>query len=505
MKKKTLFDLIFTSSLYLLLHLQGTLATIKGPPTAEKKEVRQIVRVGHDVRLMCPMSGHPSLMFEWTKDLESIQEYSWTRFRKNKKYLRITKTSLDDSGTYHCKGTNGFGSEVVRIQLIVIDPRDFPHLDEGELPDVYPPEWTPSTRHNLRDNYGISFGQKFHLSCEAKGQPTPSVKWYFNGRELYGRHSGELIIEKALDSDSGVYTCIAKNVLATITRNVSLSVSGKKVIISDLLGRNSLENMTVEEGDSAALECKVSSPIEPNIKWLKRLETWEHTQYTDVIEVENKKFRFIRHPESVSLPLREGEFVNTLIIPDASLSDSGMYYCFIALRVEYEFKNTYLTVIPISPSPFPGSISSSSPFMGTGDPILIVIICLSIFVFFLLISIILCIVFRRRNKGESSSLPESPDVQENLMPPLHHMHSQSTLTHPRMIVNKLDMPLPAPPMIPPQSSYYESSSTLSTNYLQSGYYPPPPTSIASGNEYEVPHVIRPPSSSRYGKVHRPYI
>eukprot|EP00096_Caligus_rogercresseyi_P011927 TRINITY_DN4846_c0_g1_i6.p1 TRINITY_DN4846_c0_g1~~TRINITY_DN4846_c0_g1_i6.p1 ORF type:complete len:190 (-),score=57.30 TRINITY_DN4846_c0_g1_i6:409-957(-) len=175
-----------------------------------------------------------------------------------------------------------------------------------------------------------------------------------------------------------------------------------------------------------------------------------------------------------------------------------MYYCFIALRVDYEFKNTYLTVIPPSFSGTSGQ-SSSSPFSGAGDPILIVIIILAIFVFILLLSIILCILLRRRSKGGSNNsncpLPESPDVQENLMT---HPASLSTLSRQR---DKIPLPAPPPPPhsgpLGLQSSYYDSSSTLSTNYLQSGYYPPPPTSVTSHNDYEVP-VFRPPSS-RYSR------
>ena len=37
-----------------------------------------------------------------------------------RKTLKIKEVSKEDTGTYECKGTNGFGSEVIKIDLIVI-------------------------------------------------------------------------------------------------------------------------------------------------------------------------------------------------------------------------------------------------------------------------------------------------------------------------------------------------------------------------------------------------
>ena len=42
------------------------------------------------------------------------------RFKPTKKNLKIAKVMLEDTGIYICKGTNGFGSEEIRIDLIVI-------------------------------------------------------------------------------------------------------------------------------------------------------------------------------------------------------------------------------------------------------------------------------------------------------------------------------------------------------------------------------------------------
>jgi hypothetical protein len=42
------------------------------------------------------------------------------RYRTVKKSLRFKEATLDDTGIYVCKGTNGFGSQESRIDVIVI-------------------------------------------------------------------------------------------------------------------------------------------------------------------------------------------------------------------------------------------------------------------------------------------------------------------------------------------------------------------------------------------------
>lgn len=104
--------LLFT----LFLLVQITRAAVKGPPTASHHRSKQIVLVGSNVRLQCPMSGHPNPMIDWTKDKEGIIDYSWTRFEASKKVLKISRAQLEDTGIYRCKGNRSWV------------PPDFDHL-----------------------------------------------------------------------------------------------------------------------------------------------------------------------------------------------------------------------------------------------------------------------------------------------------------------------------------------------------------------------------------------
>ena len=58
-------------------------------------------------------------MVEWSKNGEKI-DYMWERHRTGRKSLKIRNANEDDTGVFTCKGINGFGSEEVRIELIIV-------------------------------------------------------------------------------------------------------------------------------------------------------------------------------------------------------------------------------------------------------------------------------------------------------------------------------------------------------------------------------------------------
>lgn len=94
--------------------------SILGPPSADLKEDQTVVKLGDDIKIVCPIVAYPNPIITWTKDGEAINGYSWVRFRQNKKSLKIKGVMKEDAGTYFCKGTNGFGSDEVKVHLIVI-------------------------------------------------------------------------------------------------------------------------------------------------------------------------------------------------------------------------------------------------------------------------------------------------------------------------------------------------------------------------------------------------
>ena len=84
-------------------------------------------------------------------------------------------------------------------------------------------------------------GQSASFTCQATGQPVPTISWYFNGILLGNGAkytisetsvntttiSSTLTIMSAQSSDVGTYTCNATNVVSTDTSSGVLTVNGE--------------------------------------------------------------------------------------------------------------------------------------------------------------------------------------------------------------------------------------------------------------------------------------
>ena len=95
---------------------------VKGPPTKTADTVKKIARIGDSVKLNCPIEGYPEPLFDWSKNDENI-DFMWERHKIRGRSLRIRNVNEDDTGIFICKGINGFGSDSVRVELIVVGKR----------------------------------------------------------------------------------------------------------------------------------------------------------------------------------------------------------------------------------------------------------------------------------------------------------------------------------------------------------------------------------------------
>jgi len=451
-------------------------STIKGPPTAQQRNLQLLARLGEEVKLFCPMDGNPVPYIEWYKGDETI-DYQWTRYRANKKTLKIKDVDKSDSGRFVCKGINGFGKEQIEIDLIVIDPADFPGLPAGELPEVTPPVLTMDTV-NARDTFEKRTEETLRISCSAIGKPEPKITWYKNGHELLEntreKHGKSiLLIRNLMQRDTGTYTCVARNMVGETRKDFHLHIEEELTEHPDF--SNGPMNRTVREGDTATFDCRVRSSAKPHIKWLKKLEGGDmHYNQSEVIPVGEDKYRLIHSSRDIPVS-RDLEYLSQLILPSVTTREAGMYICFVTNpRGGFNYRPAFLTVIPRTES-----IAPESPL------ILILVIGLTVMVIFLLTGITVCVV---RKKQKEPGLPETGEVRHNLMPPAPPPSSQDTMSI-NPYSTKSEQPLPPPPTPTQWSHIYGGQGS----YTDSSHY--------EGNTYEVPHMHggkTPAPSLRYG-------
>ena len=277
--------------------------------------------------------------------------------------------------------------------------------------------------------------------------------------------------------DSAVYTCRARNIIGAMSKNFTLNVEVPLAEQPTVVGNG---NVSVLVGDTASLQCRVSSGDPPHIKWLKKENVGTPSDMF-TITVGDDKYRVIH--TGGDIPVGVGEYLNKLVIPDAQESDSGLYICFITNSGgSFNYKPSYLRVYPASKEPLP-------PMAGESTHILALVLCLGITVLLILVFIIVCVV-RKSSKAE---IPDSPDVVRTLMPVSRSTESNATIT--TVTSNKFDHPLPPPPSMmwgqsTMKSNLYIGASrefvslheNSSTNLLSDRDSP-----VSGGNQYEVPY------------------
>ena len=87
----------------------------------------------------------------------------------------------------------------------------------------------------------VTAGQSFMLTCNATGYPVPTIEWRQNGTSYAIRNSSKITVTPtdelqsissaiavaiATTSDTGLYQCVATNVVDTDIENATVTVQG---------------------------------------------------------------------------------------------------------------------------------------------------------------------------------------------------------------------------------------------------------------------------------------
>ena len=360
----------------------------KGPPQRRKERDHLVVADGEDIKMVCPVHGNPAPIVEWSKDGENI-DYTWTRVKTNKNYLKLRSAHKSDTGVWECRAVNGFGSVSVKIELVVTDTS----MSETELLQIAAPVFTKTTK-NLQSTIKKLTGEALQINCGALGSPKPQMSWLHNGRPVKATNSGVLRFNKLEESHSGVYTCLATNLAGTGKLQFHVTVESPRV---ELPGVGGVDNVTVEAGEAAMLQCRVTSGLTPAIQWLRRVEpgsgSLQHSISLAGMEL-------VRVGEGDTVILSDSSYLSTLILKGVQAEQAGLYVCFATNSAGgFNYQSAQLTV-EARASSLPGIQDDHQLFLGLVVGLVSVVLVLLTIMF-------ICLIKQSRNKMVLTEYAES--------------------------------------------------------------------------------------------------
>ncbi|XP_065904155.1 cell adhesion molecule DSCAML1-like isoform X2 [Dysidea avara] len=147
--------------------------------------------------------------------------YEWLQLRDNSvvssmQELILDSTDPSDGGDYQCTITNNAGDTTImttiNVAAVIVD--------------------SPQTQN-------VTAGQSFMLTCNATGYPVPTIEWRQNGTSYTIRdpsvisiiptdelrsNSSVITVTNATTSDTGLYQCVATNVVGADIENATIIV-----------------------------------------------------------------------------------------------------------------------------------------------------------------------------------------------------------------------------------------------------------------------------------------
>uniref|UniRef100_A0A096M656 Roundabout, axon guidance receptor, homolog 2 (Drosophila) n=1 Tax=Poecilia formosa TaxID=48698 RepID=A0A096M656_POEFO len=284
------------------------------PPRIIEHPSDLIVSKGEPATLNCKAEGRPTPTVEWYKDGERVETD-----RENPRshrmllpsgslfFLRIVhgRRSKPDDGNYVCIARNYLGEAVSRNAS----------LEVALLRDDF--------RQNPQDVV-VAVGETASFECQPpRGHPEPTVFWRRDKTQLDLKddrimvRGGKLTISNTKKSDSGIYVCVASNMVGEReSEKAQLSVYERPAFMQRPV------NQVVLVDESVEFRCQVHGDPPPALRWKKE-------------DVDVPRGRYdIRYDREDSL----------LRIKKASVSDQGTFTCVAENRVGKAEASAYLTI-----------------------------------------------------------------------------------------------------------------------------------------------------------------
>ncbi|CAH1270966.1 HMCN1 [Branchiostoma lanceolatum] len=274
--------------------------TVQVPPKIAviSEETTNVVSLlGSPLQLYCNASGDPRPTISWLKEGSLITtDTPGVQILGNS--LTILAADLKDSGSYTCFANNAAGEDDHKFDVQI--------QGKGMTSGYYIVYFVPKIKGPASTEVPTVVGSPVTLLCEADGKPPPSLLWLKDGQTLpqisrlrvlsNGRKLRILSVQMA---DSGLYTCIASNVVGENQKNFIVT----SLVPPRLQDKDVPKDITIIEGESVELNCKSEGSPPPVVTWQK--------------DSQNVRMNMID----------DGQ---TLMLENARVEDSGVYRCLVA-------------------------------------------------------------------------------------------------------------------------------------------------------------------------------
>ncbi|XP_047449399.1 neural cell adhesion molecule 1b isoform X4 [Mugil cephalus] len=304
-----------------------------------QSEVNATADIGQPAILTCAVDGYPEPMVTWTRnevDLEAGDKYS---FNEDGSEMTIMDVNKLDEGEYTCIAKNKAGESAQELSLRVFVKPKITYIVNQSASEME---------------------EQVTLTCEASGDPTPTISWSYGGRVFAGDQAHLNRIYQSLDgnvvvrsdarvssltlkyvkyTDAGQYLCSARSAIGEDDQAAHLEVRYTPKI-------NGTVAVYTWEGNPVNVSCEVKAhPSDVSIVWLR-----------DGLQLPNSN--------TTNIKIYRSPLASYMQITPESGNDFGSYNCTASNEMGTESKEFLLIQAEV---PSPPSIDEVKPFSTTAQ------------------------------------------------------------------------------------------------------------------------------------------
>ncbi|XP_053702889.1 neural cell adhesion molecule 1-like isoform X9 [Synchiropus splendidus] len=294
-----------------------------------QSEVNATGDVGSSALLACDADGFPEPTVTWTYNnivLETGDKYS---LNEDGSELVIKDVIKVDEGDYTCIAKNKAGEKREEVSLNVFVQAKVTYLNNQSATE---------------------FDDEVTMTCEASGDPTPTISWSFENREFTeGEQSHDrnivvrsharvssLVLKNVQFTYAGQYLCTASNSIGQDSKSMYLEVRFAPKILGEVA-------VYTWEGNPANISCEVEAYPGASVVW-----------FSDGAQLPNSNMTNVKIYNTPTASYLE-------VTPD-SQNDFGSYNCTATNVMGTESKEFLLIPADVPSSP---KIQTVEPFSST--------------------------------------------------------------------------------------------------------------------------------------------